>query len=388
MNTNQTAGVNGTGGGGGGCRSATVTAPGSAGGSGIVIVRYPYVAGSFSIALDSPANNQTVGSTASVSATASVIGGTAPHTVKFYLDSNLVSTTDNAPSTVTVNLGLLSPGTHTLYATATDITTATVTSATHAFTVDGTPPTLAPTDIVDSRGGGPIGLSNPSVNYTVTFSKDMNVGTVSAADFGNAGDASVTIGTLTETTPGVFTVPVTPTTAGSLRLQVIAGGVLTDVAGNALDTTAAIVDDTTIAVVADYAAWSGGAAFGNDSNSDAVPNGLAWLLGAANPAANATALLPKPANEASKLVLTFRCLKTALRGPSVLKVQFTNDLGLADPWTSHEALVPDTDGTVGSVYFDTTPDSDPAFIQVRAEIPAGAASPGGKLFGRLYSTGP
>jgi hypothetical protein len=99
-------------------------------------------------------------------------------------------------------------------------------------------------------------------------------------------------------------------------------------------------------------------------------------------------LLPKISNEGGKLVLTFRCLKTALRGTSLLKVQYTNDLSQTDLWTSHEALVPDADGPVGSVVFDTTPDVDPAFIEVRAEIPASAASPGGKLFGRLYSTGP
>ena len=54
-----------------------------------------------------------------------------------------------------------------------------------------------------------------------------------------------------------------------------------------------------------------------------------------------------------------------------------------DPWTSHQAVVPDTDGPVGGVYFDTMPDVDSAFINVRAEIPASAASPTGKLFGRL-----
>ena len=111
------------------------------------------------------------------------------------------------------------------------------------------------------------------------------------------------------------------------------------------------------------------------------------MLGAANPSANASALLPKPANESGKLVLTFRCLKTANRGAAVLKVQYSNDIGQADLWTSHEALVPDADGTVGSVVFDTTPDADPAFINVRAEIPASAASPAGRLFGRLYATG-
>jgi hypothetical protein len=250
------------------------------------------------------------------------------------------------------------------------------------LTVDGTPPVLTSSAIADDKGGGPITV-NTLVTYTVTFSEDMDASTVSAADFGNAGDAAVTLGTVTETTPGVFTVPATPTGAGSLQLKVSAGAVLKDIAGNALNTASAIADNTTMTVIADYAAWAGGAAFAGDSNNDGVANGLAWLLGAADPSANATSLLPKPARESGKLVLTFRCLKTALRGAAVLKLQYTNDLGQADPWTSHEALVPDADGTVGSVVFDITPDADPAFIKVRAEIPASAASPAGKLFGRL-----
>ena len=77
---------------------------------------------------------------------------------------------------------------------------------------------------------------------------------------------------------------------------------------------------------------------------------------------------------------------TVNRGAAVLKVRYSNDLGQADPWTSHEAVVPDVDSTVGGVFFDTTPDADPAFINVRAEIPASAASPAGRLFGRLYSS--
>lgn len=129
-----------------------------------------------------------------------------------------------------------------------------------------------------------------------------------------------------------------------------------------------------------------GAPFGNDANNDAVPNGTIWLIGAANLITNATTLPPKPINEADKSILTFCCLKTALRGTTVLKTQFTNDLGQADPWSSHEALVPDTNGTVGGVLFDTTPDADPAFLTIRAEIPASAAMPSGKLFGRLYAT--
>jgi hypothetical protein len=87
------------------------------------------------------------------------------------------------------------------------------------------------------------------------------------------------------------------------------------------------------------------------------------------------------------LVLTFRCLKAALRGSAVLKVQSTKDLGQTDPWASHEAEVPDADGTVGGVFFDITPDADPAFLNVRAEIPASAAATGGKLFGRHHAIG-
>ena len=68
-------------------------------------------------------------------------------------------------------------------------------------------------------------------------------------------------------------------------------------------------------------------------------------------------------------------------------MQYTNDLGQSDPWTNHQATVPDVDSTVGNVFFDTTADADPAFINVRAEIPASAASSGGRLFGRLFSTG-
>jgi hypothetical protein len=132
-----------------------------------------------------------------------------------------------------------------------------------------------------------------------------------------------------------------------------------------------------------YQIWAGGAAFDADANRDGVANGLAWVLGAANPAAEASDLLPAPTHGDGKLVLAFRCLTTARRGGAVLKVQFSNDLGQTDPWTSHEAVVPDTGGTVAGMSFAITPDADPAFINVHAEIPASAASADGRLFGRL-----
>lgn len=120
--------------------------------------------------------------------------------------------------------------------------------------IDGTPsgpdltaPTLAGSDMVDNRGGTPVD-ANKLVTYTVTFSEDMDAATVSAADFGNAGTAAVNFGLVAESSPGVFSVAVTPTSAGTLQLQVAAGASLKDVAGNSLLTASAIVDDTTITV--------------------------------------------------------------------------------------------------------------------------------------------
>ena len=86
------------------------------------------------------------------------------------------------------------------------------------------------------------------MTYTLTFSEDMNDSTVGAADFFNAGNAAITIGAITETSPGVFSVEVTPTSTGLLRLAVAAGAALQDAQGDALNTTHAIIDDTVVTV--------------------------------------------------------------------------------------------------------------------------------------------
>ena len=112
---------------------------------------------------------------------------------------------------------------------------------------DTTVPTLEASAIVDDQGGGPI-TAGSLVSYTVTFSEDMDATTVTAADFGNAGTSTVEFGSVVESSPGVFSVEVTPASTGSLRLQVNQGAVLADLAGNELDTTTAIIADTTITV--------------------------------------------------------------------------------------------------------------------------------------------
>ena len=84
--------------------------------------------------------------------------------------------------------------------------------------------------------------------------------TVTTAAFSNAGTAGIVVNSATETPAmiGVFTVVVTTTSAGTLRLQIPAGTLITNVAGDPLDTTTPLIDDTTIIVTA-----AGPLVFGN-----------------------------------------------------------------------------------------------------------------------------
>ncbi|MEI6179056.1 MAG: hypothetical protein WCS43_19350, partial [Verrucomicrobiota bacterium] len=158
----------------------------------------------------------------------------------------------------------------------------------------------------------------------------------------------------------------TSTGAGVLRLDdVVVSGTVTPIPSSAYDT------------------WAGGALFDGDTNNDGVKSGMAWLLGSASPSANATGLLPLASQNTGKLVMNFTCLKVAGREGAVLKLQYSRDLGLTDPWTGHEAVVPDTDGTVNGVVFTTSANANTALINIQAEIPASAALPGTTLFGRL-----
>jgi hypothetical protein len=132
-----------------------------------------------------------------------------------------------------------------------------------------------------------------------------------------------------------------------------------------------------------YETWAGGALFANDKNSDGVKNGLAFLLGAESPDANALGRLPDPSKDGSGLVLEFDMLNSAKRGNAKLSVQWSSDLGVTDPWSGNSALVPDEDATVNGVVFDITP-GDP-LNGVKVTIPS-SEGPGGRLFGRLSGT--
>lgn len=217
---------------------------------------------------------------------------------------------------------------------------------------DTVAPTLAAANIVDDKSGGPVTANTP-VTYTVTFSEEMNASTVSAADFGNAGDATCTIGTVTQVSPSVFLVPVTPTTAGTLQLSVLAGADLQDFVNNPLDTTSAIVDDTIITVNATssgYGSWSGGAPADGDANNDGVDNAVAWALGAANTTDNAIGLLPTLDNtsDPNYLIFTFQRSDLANADPNTaITVQYGNNLS---GWTTavddnNNVEIQETDGS-------------------------------------------
>lgn len=248
---------------------------------------------------------------------------------------------------------------------------------------DVTPPTL--TNIADNQAGDSTILIDTLVTYTVTFNEDVDATTVTSADFTNAGTAAITFGTITETTPGVFTVQVTPTTTGTIQLRIPTSAVIQDISSNALVTSPAIDDNWTTTVTnVPYTAWSNAGSFNTDANGDGIPNGLAWLLGAANPNSNATSALPTAAQNSGNLTLTFRTLQQAGRGASVIKVQYSKDLGVSDLWTSHEAIVPGSAGTttVNGVTFVVSTVAG-GFLDVQATVPASAASPGTKLFSRI-----
>jgi hypothetical protein len=132
---------------------------------------------------------------------------------------------------------------------------------------DTDPPTLAGSDFVDDKSGGPV---NPGelVTYTVTFSEAMDDGTVSLSDFDNAGTATMVFVTLTSIGSGVYSIPVVAATTGTLQLRVPTNAVLADLAANPLDASSAILDDNTINVVAKSIEVTGGDFEGANSGQD------------------------------------------------------------------------------------------------------------------------
>lgn len=115
--------------------------------------------------------------------------------------------------------------------------------------------------------------------------------------------------------------------------------------------------------------------FTGDANGDGVADGLAWLLGAGSPAANARTLLPYATGNNGALQAGFAMRNSASRGGAVLSLQYGTTLG---SWTT--LTVPEESGTHGGVGFSITQNGELNTMVVT--IPASLA-PDGRLFIRL-----
>ena len=202
-----------------------------------------------------------------------------------------------------------------------------------------------------------------------------------------SGSSTLTINSVTGGTTGSYTLVTAPGGISGLApatLVLPSGWAATvSISGNDL-----VLNVTSTTGGDPYGTWSGGAAFDADANGDGVKNGLAWMLGAANKDANSTGRLPSPTRNSGNLIMTFDCLASADRGTATLNLEYSKDLGITDAWSSHVAAVPGVVGvtTVNGVTFTAT--ANGSLIHVVAEIPASAASPGTKLFGRLQANQP
>ncbi|MFM8489415.1 MAG: Ig-like domain-containing protein, partial [Bacteroidota bacterium] len=136
---------------------------------------------------------------------------------------------------------------------------------------DNTPPTLI--SFVDDRSGAAINANLPII-YTVTFDEDIDAASVTASDFTNAGTATIQVGTISEPSPGVFSVTVTPRSSGTLRLQIPTWAIITDVAGNQL--VPPVLDDTTITVNSVTTLTAGDIAFTGIQSDD--PDTFSFVL--------------------------------------------------------------------------------------------------------------
>ena len=139
-------------------------------------------------------------------------------------------------------------------------------------------------------------------------------------------------------------------------------------------------DDVVITVgnVNPFETWAGddGVTFTGDANRDGVADGMAWLLGAVDPADDANSLLPTAINNNGALESEFKMLNQAKRGAVVLKLQYGTDLGT---WTT--VTVPEENGTHDGVEFVINPVGD--LNEVKATVPSSAAGTGARLFMRL-----
>jgi hypothetical protein len=240
------------------------------------------------------------------------------------------------------------------------------TSAAQTNTVDLTT-TLETFNVVNFNANNtskPITVDSPDPTVIYT---DTNIGSAEGAA---AYDQQVDAGTSTyQWTLGGLT----PPASDYRRIDAAAFAVEAGAGGTAFENWA---DTGTLGTVT----------FDGDTNNDGVRDGMAFLLGAANPDDDATGLLPTVSEDGSGgLVMTFSCLPVADRGDAKLHVEHSSDLGVSDVWLATADQVPDTTDAVADngVTFVVTPGSPTNGV---AATIASTEAAGDKLFGRLLAT--
>jgi len=172
---------------------------------------------------------------------------------------------------------------------------------------------------------------------------------------------------------GPFTTIASTTSPAFTDLSVVAGTPYFYVvsAVNTVGTSSSEGLDSTQATatpIGGYATWADGAPFDGDANNDGVQNGIAWVLGAADPDVNASGILPTMTQDGGQRVFEYHRHDDSLPQATTQVVQYGSDLS---GWT--DITIPATSSGAVTI----TPGS-PA-DHVRVVIP----NLGGKIFARL-----
>ena len=153
----------------------------------------------------------------------------------------------------------------------------------------------------------------------------------------------------------------------------------------AIDGAVSRADDVVVTVNENpFFEWAGApvSSFMQDSNTDGLADGLAWLLGAATPEADASVILPLPHQENGAISITFNYLIPANRGAYSMRLQHSTTMA-AGSWNDVE--IPNASSTIDGVEFLVTPLPDGNLNAIKAVVPTG---PSGRVFVRLAATDP
>jgi hypothetical protein len=139
------------------------------------------------VKLTNPTNNQEFISGTPVTASATVVSGTGPYTVEFFVD-DVSAGTAVTTDPYTLNLGVLANGSHTIKATVTDDISDTDTSDVHTILVA---PASSTTTVLGTSGTP--STYGQSVTFTATVSPTPSGGTVQFYNDGNPLGSPVTV---------------------------------------------------------------------------------------------------------------------------------------------------------------------------------------------------